>query len=165
MDGGKAHLSDFGLSNVMAEVRNNSFISSTVGGAPRWTAPELFHVGTDISAVPTVTKQCDIYSFGSVALQVISGRIPYEDIISDVQVIMQLIKGSDPPRPAEPMLSDAFWDFIVLCWSRNPFSRPEIDQVREMLQVLRYSCSEETLAANVVDYDKSAEKDVVEDTE
>ncbi|PPQ91942.1 LOW QUALITY PROTEIN: hypothetical protein CVT25_000985 [Psilocybe cyanescens] len=165
MDGGKAHLSDFGLSNVMAEVRNNSFLSSTVGGAPRWTAPELLHVGTDVNKVPTVTKECDIYSFGSVVLQVISGRIPYEDILSDIHVILQLINGGDPPRPAEPLLSDGFWDFIVLCWSRNPFMRPQIDQVREMLHMLRYSCSEETLAANVIDYDKSPEKDTVEDTE
>ncbi|KAH9475510.1 putative serine/threonine-protein kinase [Psilocybe cubensis] len=159
MDGGKAHLSDFGLSNVMAEARINSFLSSTVGGAPRWTAPELLHVGTDPIAPADMTKKCDIYSFGSVALQVISGRIPYEDIVSEVQVIMQLIKGINPPRPAEPLLSDAFWEFIVLCWSRDPFKRPEIDQVREKLQLLRYSCTEETLASNIVDCDKQPEQE------
>lgn len=77
MDAGKAHLSDFGLSNVMADVRNNSFVSSTVGGAPRWTAPELLHFGTDVNVVPDVTKHSDIYSFGSVALQVRGVVVPF----------------------------------------------------------------------------------------
>lgn len=70
MEDGKAHLSDFGLSNLMAETRNGSLLTSTVGGAIRWAAPELYQIGTDPNAIPEVKKPCDVYSFGSVALEV-----------------------------------------------------------------------------------------------
>ncbi|KDR71818.1 hypothetical protein GALMADRAFT_781071 [Galerina marginata CBS 339.88] len=165
IDDGKAQLSDFGLSNVMAEVRSNSLMSSTVGGAPRWAAPELYHFGTDLKAVPEVTKYCDIYSFGSVALQVISGRIPYEEIASDIHVMMEIMKGRNPTRPAEPLLSDEFWNFIVFCWNRDPSVRPEIDVLREALQILRYSCSEEALAARIIDADKPPEQEPLSEGE
>lgn len=179
MDEGKAHLSDFGMSNVMIEVRNMSFMSSTVSGSPRWTAPELLHVG---AGVPDVTKHCDIYSFGSVVLQVsashncggqppdsprqtITGRIPYESIALDVQVLMEVMRGGTPARPPEPLFSDELWDLTVSCWSRDPTSRPEIGQVRERLHILRYNCSEGELATNIVDSDKSLEEDGDDDAE
>ncbi|KDR84190.1 hypothetical protein GALMADRAFT_133541 [Galerina marginata CBS 339.88] len=145
IENGKALLTDFGLSNVVAEFRTTSFISSTVAGAPRWAAPELFPFGDDAGKIPEVTKRCDIYSFGSVTLQVISGRIPYENIRHDMRVLMELMNGTYPPRPSEPLLSNDFWNFIVICWNQ----RPGIDEVRRKLQLLRDSCSDEALAANV----------------
>lgn len=103
--------------------------------------------------------------FIDIGPKVVSGRIPYEDIVSDIHVLMALMKGSLPPRPPEPLLSDAFWDFIVLCWSKDPFARPEIEKVREKLQLLRYCCSEEALASNVIDADKMPEKEAEEEAE
>lgn len=70
MDNGRAYLCDFGLSNIMVEFQVTSLITSTVAGACRWAAPELFPVGTVDEMQPTITKACDIYSFGSITLQV-----------------------------------------------------------------------------------------------
>lgn len=78
---------------------------------------------------------------------------------------MEIMKGSPPPRPSEPILSDAFWNLIVSCLGRDPLARPEINQVRDTLQVLRYSCSEEELAANVVDADTPAEASDVDSSD
>lgn len=58
----------FGLSSVEAELEG----TSTAGAAMRWRAPELLPpMGADLySFTPTLTLACDIYSFGSVTLQV-----------------------------------------------------------------------------------------------
>ena len=66
----KALLSDFGLSNLVVGAQGSVFISSTVGGSPRWAAPELYCVEDDVEHIPVNSKPCDVYSFGSVMLQV-----------------------------------------------------------------------------------------------
>ena len=64
---GKARLIDFGLSTIKAEFEGTSFYSPTAGGALRWRALELF---LEDDVAPTLTAACDIYSYGSVTLQV-----------------------------------------------------------------------------------------------
>jgi serine/threonine protein kinase len=68
-ENGKAYLADFGLSNVLAEVRGYSYVTSSIGGSVRWAAPEIFRVSQE-GCVSTVTTYGDIYSYGSVMLQV-----------------------------------------------------------------------------------------------
>ena len=68
-DEGKACLCDFGLSSIAAEFQGTSYLTSTIGGNVRWAAPELYRINEDDS-IPTVTTQSDIYSFGSVVLEV-----------------------------------------------------------------------------------------------
>jgi serine/threonine protein kinase len=63
MDNNTAHLSDFGLSNVIDELQGPSFFTSKVGGSARWIAPELLQ-----DATPAMSS--DVYSFGSVAFYV-----------------------------------------------------------------------------------------------
>lgn len=67
-----ACLLGFGLSSIHAEFEGTSYWSSTVGGAVRWRAIELLPpVNGDLyEFTPVVTPSCDIYSFGSVMLQV-----------------------------------------------------------------------------------------------
>ena len=62
-----AKLSDFGLSNVIAELRGPSFMTSKMAGSARWAAPELFPPSDD---VPEANFYTDIYSLGSVIYHV-----------------------------------------------------------------------------------------------
>lgn len=65
---GKACLSDFGFSTLLAEFQGTSYFTSLIGGAVRWAAPEMYRIENDHIA-PANTLS-DIYSFGSVMLQV-----------------------------------------------------------------------------------------------
>ncbi|KAF7979515.1 hypothetical protein HWV62_42084 [Athelia sp. TMB] len=72
---GDACLTDFGLSVIFPEFWGTSYWSRTVGGAMRWRAPELLPPSSEDDEemenyVPVLTRNCDIYSFGSVALNV-----------------------------------------------------------------------------------------------
>jgi serine/threonine protein kinase len=68
---GKAYIADFGLSAIKAEFENtpSSYWPSTVGGAIRWRAPELLPAPSN-DYVPVLSSPCDVYSFGSLTLQV-----------------------------------------------------------------------------------------------
>ena len=68
-DNGNARLVDFGLSTIKAEFEGTSYSLSTVGGAIRWRARELLPF-TPEDFTPKLTAACDVYSYGSIMLQV-----------------------------------------------------------------------------------------------
>ncbi|KDQ54702.1 hypothetical protein JAAARDRAFT_401926 [Jaapia argillacea MUCL 33604] len=130
---GKACLCDFGLSSVMAEFQGTSCFTSNIGGAVRWAAIELYRVQPD-GFEPTVSIMSDIYSFGSVMLEVLSGKIPYYYFRSDAQVVIELNRGTKPARPTDCPITDAHWHFIRRCWADDPEERPCIQEVFNCMQ-------------------------------
>jgi serine/threonine protein kinase len=74
----EAFLGDFGLSQVISEVKGSSYFTSTISGAYRWSAPELYSVDGDHS--PVVNTWCDLYSFGSIMLQVTESTVVALDL-------------------------------------------------------------------------------------
>ncbi|OJA10356.1 hypothetical protein AZE42_07040 [Rhizopogon vesiculosus] len=79
---GRACLADFGLSTIVMEFIGPSYLTSTISGNIRWAAAELFEVPEDDEeheAVVSLSTECDIYSFGSITLQVsadMQGTLP-----------------------------------------------------------------------------------------
>ena len=76
-DEGKALLADFGLSNIVVEPFGPSYVTSSIGGSVRWAAPEHFRI-SDGDRISTVTTHGDIYSYGSVMLQVRTINIAWQ---------------------------------------------------------------------------------------
>ncbi|KAG2134527.1 kinase-like domain-containing protein [Suillus clintonianus] len=125
---GRALLADYGLLTTCSELNGTSYIRSNV----RWAAPELFEV-PETEGVPSSPKlESDIYSFGCVAYQVLSGRQPYYDIRSDHQVVVAILRGVKPKRPETPVIQDYHWDFIEKCWLEMS-QRPPIAEVRDLM--------------------------------
>jgi len=80
---GRAFLADFGLSTMVLGFINPSYFTSSIRGNIRWAAAELFEVPEDDDDDKTVVSlsiECDIYSFGSIALQV--SNLEFEGEIS-----------------------------------------------------------------------------------
>jgi serine/threonine protein kinase len=67
----RAYVADFGLSGTLIKQTGMTYLAklSCQPGAVRWTAPELLSWEESASAI---TTQSDIYSFGSIFLQVSS---------------------------------------------------------------------------------------------
>lgn len=57
------------MSRIVPEFQGTSYLTSSVGGAIRWQDPERYREYED-GIPPPVTKELDIYSYGSVTLQV-----------------------------------------------------------------------------------------------
>ncbi|KAG1906932.1 kinase-like domain-containing protein [Suillus fuscotomentosus] len=146
---GMACLVDFGLSTVIGgglEGGSSIAPSSCRPGAIRWTAPELLG-DPEISYLPT--PKSDIYSFGSVMLQILSNRFPwYTDrgIMAEFRIIAKLLVGTTPPRPDDPCISEKHWALISECWRpiSSTESRPTTVQLVDTISKDIANCSGET---------------------
>ncbi|KAG2360654.1 kinase-like domain-containing protein [Suillus spraguei] len=137
MENGTACLSDFGLSGVVTEFFGSSTFSSTVSGNIRWGAPELFALPENQDD-PTnrPSKEADIYSFGSITLQVLSGKVPYYYIKQQMQIIVMVADGKKPRRPEEPKIAEEHWNMIERCWSPCNI-RPTIEDIVRFIAAQR----------------------------
>lgn len=123
-DEGRALLYDFGLSSLVRDLGLNTKSTSTVAGSLRWAAPEVFQ--TD--AKSKISLFSDIYSFGSVALQVFTGKRPYHYIAHKGQLLVHKISKRILPNKSSDVL-DEHWEVIQMCWTANPHSRPSSEQL------------------------------------
>ncbi|KAF9227192.1 kinase-like protein [Gyrodon lividus] len=115
---GIAYIADFGLSIMLADFMGTSNTTSSTRGNVRWAAPELFGVHGD-SNVPPMSPSAlsDIYSFGSIMFQVLSGQLPYSDLRNDRQVLVKMMFGGTPSRPTNLPIANEHWGFIQRCWA------------------------------------------------
>ncbi|KAF8623872.1 hypothetical protein AX17_007274 [Amanita inopinata Kibby_2008] len=135
---GCAIISDFGLSKVM-EGMGDGIGSSFFAGSTRWMAPELIRalVEDDGTGAP-ITTHSDVYAFGSVCLEVVTGRLPFPHRSNDHAVLVDILRGVRPCRGASRNISipdeNAFWAMLEKCWSESRKCRPSM---QEMLAYLR----------------------------
>ncbi|KAF7976172.1 hypothetical protein HWV62_7324 [Athelia sp. TMB] len=125
---GKACLCDFGLSSLMLEFHDPTFCTSTIGANARWAAPEIYRISGE-EAVPTATMASDVYSFGCILLEILSGLIPYHYLARDGQVLLELQNGTKPRRPQEGYVTDVLWAQINACWAEPATQRPTSQQL------------------------------------
>ncbi|KAG1723350.1 kinase-like domain-containing protein [Suillus paluster] len=123
-----AYLADFGLSGTLTPLLGVTSLAkmSCHPGAMRWAAPELLSVEESGSAI---TTQSDIYSFGSIMLQVLTGNVPWRHLKNDFAIWSKVTVGEIHPRP--DCVTDRHWNFMTRCWSMTPTDRPS---AREALQ-------------------------------
>ncbi|KAG0472956.1 hypothetical protein HPP92_014411 [Vanilla planifolia] len=135
-----AKLSDFGMAREGPE-EGSSHVSTTVVGTLGYAAPEYVHTGQ-------VTTKSDIWSFGVVIYELITGRCPIDrnrpkgeqkllewvkPYISDIKKFRKII---DPRLDARSLLKSAMRLSTVAnrCLVRQSKSRPRMSEVAEMLQ-------------------------------
>ncbi|KAF8838108.1 kinase-like protein [Paxillus ammoniavirescens] len=132
---GRACIADFGLSTLLTELGGSTFATSfQARGTLRWAAPELLdlEIPENDDNPPKVfpTPESDVYSFGGIMLQVLSGKVPYHYYSREAQVVHAVSKGETPKRPSGELTSDARWNFIERCWA-SVDSRPSDEEIAE----------------------------------
>ncbi|KAG1736400.1 kinase-like domain-containing protein [Suillus paluster] len=110
--------------------------SGGIRSAVRWTDPQLFETEkSDINpCIPT--EQTDIYSIGSILLQLFTESIPYYDIKDNITVIVLSSRGIKPRCPPETFVTSAQWNLIQRCWlpCGGLPSRSTISEIGESLE-------------------------------
>jgi len=128
-----ARLADFGHASLVGSIPEAlSYLQmSTKEGTLRWAAPELVRP----QEAPTRTTKSDIYSFGCISLQVLSGKQPWSEIKEELCVVFSLAQGLNPARPECHKIDDQHWNLIQQCWSPVQ-ERPSAESVIASIQLL-----------------------------
>ena len=66
-----------------------------------------------------------------------SGKVPYH-YLSELGVFHAVSKGIRPRRPVTPLVTDALWKFIHLCWHQTQSARPCVREVNDRVAALRH---------------------------
>ncbi|KAG8947060.1 hypothetical protein FRC04_011240 [Tulasnella sp. 424] len=135
-DEGEALLTDFGLSTIMGQESMYS-PSHHRGGSVPWMSPEQM-------SEESKSCQSDVYSFGSLAFAVLTGKTPHHGLTSG-QIICQVCHPINPRDPVKnwsnfPRLRGSVGDLLRDCWSRSPAARPPMSEVVRRLNTLLESC-------------------------
>ncbi|RHZ80122.1 hypothetical protein Glove_139g353 [Diversispora epigaea] len=113
-------ISDFGLSKLIGANPNNPEKKNIVGVLP-YIAPEV------LSGDEEYTKAADVYSFGIIVYEMITGFPPYPDIPHDEDLAIKICNGLRPKIPFHtPKLITRM---IMRCWDARVTHRPTFDEL------------------------------------
>ncbi|XP_021745803.1 probably inactive leucine-rich repeat receptor-like protein kinase At3g28040 [Chenopodium quinoa] len=137
-----AKVSDFGLARLLTRFDNHSIAGNRFQGAPGYAAPEL------VCQSLRVDEKCDVYSFGIMVLEIITGRRPIEYGEDNVVILNDHVRvlleegnvldcvdhsmGEYPDGEVLPVLKVA-----LVCTSQVPSIRPSMSEVVQILQVIK----------------------------
>ncbi|KAG9459711.1 hypothetical protein H6P81_004219 [Aristolochia fimbriata] len=115
-------IGDLGLSKV----KRRTTVSGGIRGTIQWMAPELL---TDQNSM--VTEKVDVYSFGIVMWELLTGDEPYSNMHSK-DILAGVLKDV---RPQVPNWCDPLWRSLMeRCWSSDPNARPSFSEIAKELR-------------------------------
>ena len=96
-------------------------------GTHWWMAPEILK-----DMKPTITKTCDVFSYGMILYEIFAKKIPYDDLPSNASVGMAVLMGKRPPIPATipPFLQS----ILEACWKEDLNQRPSFEAIVVAIQ-------------------------------
>ena len=144
LSGDAAVVTDFGIAKALTAARTGSTSSTLtqagIGiGTPAYIAPE------QASGDPAVDHRADIYAFGCMAYELLTGQPPFHDRPPHKMLAAHL---GEKPRPVAEVRSDTPAGLAALvdrALEKDPALRPQ--NAREIMQVLETVHTPEALAA------------------
>ncbi|CAN6487013.1 unnamed protein product [Victoria cruziana] len=133
----EARVSDFGLAKLLED--EESHITTIVAGTFGYLAPEYINSGR-------ATEKTDVYSFGVLVLEVLSGKRPTDStfIEKGLNIVgwLNLLASENRLREivdpscegVQPESLDALVSISMLCVSSNPEDRPTMHRVVQILE-------------------------------
>ncbi|OJA13752.1 hypothetical protein AZE42_01526 [Rhizopogon vesiculosus] len=126
LDGlGSIRITDFSRSVILLEADDQVF-SERIPGDVRYIAPECIVPGS-LTGPQNPTKAQDMYSYGCVAVLVLSGKAPYWWIAEESTVLSERIKDAKPLNSTME-IDEVHLNLVRQCLSEEK-SRPSIEKV------------------------------------
>nr|KJB58019.1 hypothetical protein B456_009G190600 [Gossypium raimondii] len=122
-ENGVVKIADFGVARVQAQPG----VMTAETGTYRWMAPEVIeHKPYDHKA--------DVFSFGVVLWEMLTGKLPYENLTPLQAAVGVVQKGLRPviPQHTRPK----FVELLERCWQQDPSLRPEFSEITNLLEDL-----------------------------
>ena len=113
----RTKLTDFGLSKIQSA---SIMTINERSRAIQWMAPE------SLTRHPAYTEQSDIYSYGVILWEIMTGKRPYEGVI-EKEILDHIEQGRREEIPQT--IPTVYAEIIRRCWSKNPNERPSLTEI------------------------------------
>ncbi|XP_058729382.1 leucine-rich repeat receptor-like protein kinase PXC2 [Vicia villosa] len=139
-------IGDFSLVNLLP-ILDHCVLSSKIQSALGYTAPEF------ACRTVNITEKCDVYGFGILVLEIVSGKRPVEYMEDDVVVLCDMVRSSLEDGKVEQCIDEKLVGYFspeeaipviklgLVCASQVPSSRPDMANVVNILETIQ--CSSE----------------------
>ncbi|XP_050385077.1 probable LRR receptor-like serine/threonine-protein kinase IRK [Argentina anserina] len=139
---GEPKVGDFGLARLLPML-DRYVLSSKIQSALGYMAPEF------ACKTVKITEKCDVYGFGVLVLEVVTGKRPVEYMEDDVVVLCDMVRGAleegrveecidarlQGSFPAEEVIP--VMKLGLICTSQVPSNRPDMGEVVNILELIR----------------------------
>ncbi|CAK9217181.1 unnamed protein product [Sphagnum troendelagicum] len=116
---------DLGLSKV----KQQTMVSGGIRGTLPWMAPELLNSTSNM-----VTEKVDVFSFGIVMWELLTGEEPYANLHYGA-IIGGIVNNT--LRPKVPTWCDPSWKLLMeRCWASDPVDRPGFTDIASNLRAM-----------------------------
>lgn len=140
--GGEPKVGDFALARLLPML-DRYVLSSKIQSALGYMAPEF------ACRTVKITEKCDVYGFGVLVLEVVTGRRPVEYMEDDVVVLCDMVRGALDEGKVEECVdrrlqgefpADEAIPVIklgLICASQVPSNRPDMGEVVNILELIQ----------------------------
>ncbi|RHZ77222.1 hypothetical protein Glove_184g53 [Diversispora epigaea] len=112
-------ISDFGLSKIIGANPNNPEKKNIFGVLP--------YISPEVLSGEEYTKAADVYSYGIIAYEIVTGFPPYPDIPHDKDLAMKICNGLRPKIPFH--IPKLITRMIMRCWDARVTYRPTFEEL------------------------------------
>ncbi|CAN4097585.1 unnamed protein product [Withania somnifera] len=139
---GKPKVADYGLARLLPML-DRYVLSSKIQSALGYMAPEFACKSVKI------TTKCDVYGFGVLVLEVVTGKRPIEYMEDDVVVLCDMVRGALEEGRVEDCIDARLQGKFpadeaipvmklgLICTSQVPSNRPDMAEVVNILELIR----------------------------
>jgi len=129
---GRACLTEYGLAPIISDPSFTVAATPGAVGTSRWLAPEIIIPPRKGATMPIMeSKPADVFAFAMFAVEVFTGKIPFEEQKNEA-VVLRISRGGRPEMPinAEAVgLTPEMWKVLESCWQQVPKKRPTMEEV------------------------------------
>ncbi|XP_047341062.1 leucine-rich repeat receptor-like protein kinase PXC2 [Impatiens glandulifera] len=138
---GEAKVGDYGLARLLPML-DRYILSCKIQSALGYMAPEF------ACRTVKITEKCDVYGFGILVLEVVTGKRPVEYMEDDVVVLCDLVRGAVEEGRAEDCVDSKMKGGFqaeevipviklgLICASQVPSNRPDMEEVVKILELI-----------------------------
>jgi len=133
------YLGDFGVATLIEQL----YGSAMVVGTPQYMAPEI------IRSPELASDKTDIYSFGVVMYQILSGRLPFDGETAQEWMQAHL---EATPHPMTSEIPHSIAEMVNTCLAKDPHARVSADQLHSLIVEIESALSEDQLKWRISGY-------------